>query len=151
MKVVLLGLIICLFCSPLYATWSEYKSVQYMDFDGDLVDEIIIKTAHGAGSGHYIENVRIFKDDGAEFELIFMETTLDSYFGYGTHNNDTVTSIEFSEPNIESGIRDIVTKTETRYYKDNDHEVFDRKEDLGAKVFRWDGAKFMEPTVSLEK
>lgn len=142
MRLAVFGLIICLFCSPVYA-WTEYKSVRYIDLDGDLANEIIIESKHGAGLGHYIEDIRIFKDKYPGLELIFTERTLDNCF-VDEYNYEVVSTVEFLEPNPKSGIRDIITKTEKKYYKDNEHKVFERKEDLGTKVFRWNGIKFAE-------
>ncbi|MFH0763485.1 MAG: hypothetical protein V1927_00580 [Candidatus Omnitrophota bacterium] len=146
MKFILIGLtaILC-FHSPAYA-WTEYKNIRYVDLDGDSADEIVIESKHGAGYGHYIEDVRIFKDAYPALELMFTQRTLDSY-SVDEYNYDVVSIVEFSEPNQKSGIRDIMTKTEKKYYKDNEHKVFDRTEDLGTKIFKWDGVKFGEANV----
>ena len=37
---------------PLYSAWTEYKNTSYIDLDGDFVNEIVIESKHGAGSGH---------------------------------------------------------------------------------------------------
>ena len=130
--------------SSVYATWTEYEEAQYLDLNGDFVNEIIIKSHHGAGSGHYVEMMRIFKEDdeSAGLRLIFIIITLDSVFGYGPGNDD-IAEVEFSEPDIDTGARDIIVKSKKVYYKDDVNEIIDKEEDLGIKVFKWDGNKFV--------
>ncbi len=117
-----------------------------MDIDGDLKDEIIIESQHGAGSNHYIEDIRIFKDDYHKLRLIFSILTLDSYFGLKPpHNQDTISKVEFTEQTSENkGVRDIIVKSKTIYYKDNENKTIDKEEYLGTKIYRWDGKIFEE-------
>ena len=68
---VLLSPLIFFLIMPVYASWTEYKNIRYMDLDGDLTEEIIIEAKHGAGSNHYLEDMRVFKDKYPELELIF--------------------------------------------------------------------------------
>lgn len=119
MKTLIITILVCLFSltAPiqLCLSWTEYTNVRYMDFDGDLVDEVIIECRHGAGTGHYIEDVRIFKDAYPELELIFTIRTLDSTFGFSgeeeKYNCDIVSDVKFTEQTPENkGIRDIIVK-----------------------------------------
>jgi len=51
---------------PAYAAWNEHQSVEYVDLVNNKDDfqdtEIILKSRHGAGTGHYVEMLRIYKD-----------------------------------------------------------------------------------------
>ena len=73
-----------------------------MDLTGGLTDEIIIKAKHGAGSNHYIEDIRIFQDNYPKLDLIFQVRTLDSTFGFNEemskYNCDIISTVQFSEP-----------------------------------------------------
>lgn len=133
-----------------YSSWTDYKNVHYMDLDGDLVNEIIIETKHGAGSNHYIEDMRIFKDKYPELELIFTVTTLDSYFGLEASNNyNIVSDVKFTEQTPENkGIRDIVVTAKKVYFKDKDNKIIDKKEGLRIRTFKWDGTNFVENKVT---
>lgn len=140
-------LLILILCPSMQAySWTNYKNVRYMDVDGDLADEIIIEAEHGAGSNHYIEDMRIFKDKYPELELIFSIRTLDSSFGfYGKmkqYNLDIVSEVEFTKPNSESGVRDIIVHSKKIYYKDSENKIIDREKDLGVKVYKWNGSKY---------
>ena len=70
MKILLLSILIStlMLCSiiPAYPSWIEYTNVRYLDLDGDLVEEIIIESRHGVGTGHYIEERRILKIKSTE-------------------------------------------------------------------------------------
>jgi len=137
-------LIFTLVSAPVYA-WTDYANVRYMDFDGDLENEIIIESRHGAGTGHYIEDMRIYKDQYPKLELIFAVRTLDSYFDPSSEIFDIVSEVEFSEQTPENeGIRDIVVKSRKIYYKDEQNKVVDKEEELGTKVYKWNGTKFEE-------
>lgn len=145
----LLALILSItLCLPVltYASWTEYTNVRYLDLDGDLVEEIIIESKHGAGTGHYIEDMRIFKDKYPELELIFTIKTLDSYFDsiYGPGKYwDIVSEVEFTEPDLEIGTRNITVKSKKIYYKDENKSV-DKEEEIETKVYKWNGTKFEE-------
>lgn len=141
----LLTLMLC-FAIPAYPSWTEYNGIRYLDLDGDLTDEIIIEAKHGAGSNHYIEDMRIFKDKYPELELIFTIRTLDSYFGLEANNNyNIVSDVKFTEQTPENnGIRDIVVTSKKIYFKDKDNKIVDKEEDLGTKTYKWDTAKFIE-------
>jgi hypothetical protein len=130
-----------------YALWTEYADVRFLDLDGDFVEEIIIESHHGAGSGHYVEMLRIFKEDdkSAGLKLIFMATTLDSIFGYGPGNDD-ISEVTFTGPETGGGLRDIIVKSKKIYYKDDENKVVDREEDLGTKIYKWNGEVFVEAT-----
>jgi len=134
---------------PAYS-WTEYGNIHYMDFDGDLMDEIVIKAKHGVGSGHYIEDMRIFKDKYPELELIFSIRTLDRYFGFESPNSyDVVSDVKFTEQTPENkGIRDIIVKSKKIYYKDEENKIVDKEEDLGIKIFKWNGKTFVESEIN---
>ena len=161
MKPLLFTILILLFIfSTSYASWEAYKDVEdintdgdfkvgCIDIDADFITEIIIKKQYGAGSNHYIEDLRIFKDPEGdrELELIFYIVTLDRTFGFvgemKQYNCDIVSKVELTEPTVENkGIRDIIVKSKKIYYKDDENKVVDRKEDLGTKVYKWNGIKF---------
>jgi len=146
---------------PAYSLWENYKDigdintegdfkVGYIDIDGDFINEIIIKKQYGAGSNHYLEDLRIFKDseDKKELKLIFHIVTLDSTFGFSgeskQYNCDIVSKVEFTEPNPKDGTRDIIVKSKKIYYKDDESKVIDKEEELGTKVYKWNGTKFEE-------
>jgi hypothetical protein len=115
-----------------------------MDVDGEAGDELIIETKHGAGTGTYVEDMRIFKDNYPDLKLIFHIKTLESYFGSPDDSYDEMSEVKFTDPSPKDGTRDIVVHSKTIYYKDTEHKVVDREEDAGVKVFRWDGSKFVE-------
>jgi len=141
-------LILLLLFSPAYASWTEHTNVRYMDFDGDLQKEIIIEAKHGAGSNHYIEDLRIFKDTRSELKLIFSIRTLDRTFGFPNemkqYNFDIVSDVEFTEQDPEKGTRDIIVKSKKIYYKDAENKVVYKEEDLRTKTYKWNGEKFVE-------
>lgn len=151
---ILMSVIMSCSLIPAYS-WTEYLNVRYMDFDGDFADEVIIECKHGVGIGHYIEDIRIFKDKDPELELIFTIETLDSHSGYISPNfpaQDVVSDVEFTEPTIENkGIRDIIVKSKKIYYKDEDSKIVDRIEDLGTKTFKWNGKAFVESKINNQK
>jgi len=123
---------------------TEYGNIRFMDINGDLADEIIMKSKHSAGTGHYIEDMRIFKDKYPGLELIFSVRTLDSYFGFEhTNNYDVVSEVQFTEANINDGTRSIIIKSRKIYYKDGENKVIDKQEDLGTEIFKWDGKSFI--------
>ncbi|MBU0694689.1 MAG: hypothetical protein KKC11_08515 [Candidatus Omnitrophica bacterium] len=153
--------IIIFFCLPIpeCLSWEAFKDVEdintdgdfkvgYIDVDGDSINEIIIKKRYGAGSNHYLEDLRIFKDseDNKELELIFHIVTLDSIFGFSSekqYNRDIVSEVEFAEPTPENkGIRDIIVKSKKIYYKDAVNKVIDREEGLETKVFSMYGSSY---------
>ena len=148
MKKLLCILIVLLFPAIVFASWKEHTDVSYLDLDGDLVNEIIIESNHGAGSNHYIEDLRIFKDVYPELKLIFHTRTLDRTFGFdgekGKYNYDIVSQVKFTEPNAQSGTRDIVVKSKKTYYKDKEQKVVDREEDLGTRIYKLDNGSFVE-------
>ena len=127
-------------------SWTEYFNIRYMDLDGDLAEEIIIESKHGAGSNHYIEDMRIFKDKYPELELIFAVRTLDSYFGLDAPNNyNIVSSVKFTEQTPENkGIRDIIVESKKAYFKDSDNKIIDKEEDLGTKIFKLNDNFYVE-------
>lgn len=131
-----------------HAWWTEYTQVSYVDMDGDLVSEIIIKAKYGAGSNHYVEDIRIFKDYYPKLDLIFSAKTLDSSFGFenpSEYNYDIVSTVEITEQTPENnGIRDIIVKSKKIYYKDWENKIIDKEEDLGTRVYKWDGKKYIE-------
>ena len=146
-----LALIILIITLCLYGTahaWTEYKNIHYMDFDGDFADEIIIEAKHGAGSNHYIEDMRIFKDNYPKLDLIFTVRTLDSTYGFepsSPYNCDVISSVKFTEPTIQNnGVRDIIVKSKKTSYKDDENKIINKEEILGTKIFKWDGMKFIE-------
>lgn len=148
MKLTLITLIMVLCFHGTAHAWTEYKNIHYMDLDGDSANEIIIEAKHGAGSNHYIEDLRVFKDKYPELELIFAIRTLDSTYGFelsSPYNCDVISSVEFTEPTIQNnGVRDIVVKSKKISYKDDENRVIDKDEILGTKIFKWDGMKFIE-------
>lgn len=109
-----------------------------MDLDGDFTEEIILKTKHGVGSGHYIEDMRIFKEKYPELELIFSVRTLDSTFGFSDemkkYNCDIVSEVEFTEPDAEDGARSIIVKSKKITYKDSSKAI-EQEEELGTKTY----------------
>ncbi|MFY9402879.1 MAG: hypothetical protein WAQ07_05685 [Candidatus Omnitrophota bacterium] len=141
-------LLVIVFCLtiPVYSSRTDYKNIRYLDFDGDLADEIIIESRHGAGLGHYIESMRIYKDSYPQLDLIFSIRTLDSYSGFKPPNNfDIVSGVKFTEQTPENkGIRDIIVTTKKIYFKDDDNKIIDKEEDLGVKVFKWNGKSYVE-------
>ena len=104
---------------------------------GHFVNEIVIESKHGAGSGHYMEIMRIFKEaeKSEGLDLIFKMTTLDSIFGYGP-GSEEISTVEFTEPNADNGLRDIIVKSKQIYYKDEENKIVDREEDLGTKIYK---------------
>ena len=146
-KSVLISLIVTgCFHSQAYA-WTEYKNIRYMDVNGDLANEIVMETKHGAGSNHYIEDIRIFNDKYPEVELIFTVRTLDSTYGFtppSPYNCNVISTVEFTEPRRQNGIRDIIVKSKKISYKDDENKVIDKEENLGTKIFEWDGERFTE-------
>lgn len=159
--------IIIFLCLPIpaYSLWENYKDigdinidgdfkVGYIDIDGDFINEIIIEKQYGVGSNHYQEDMRIFKDPtgNEELELIFYIVTLDSTFGFSGEsrqcNCDIISEVEFSEPDINSGLRDIIVKSKKIYYKDDENKIIDKEEDLWIKTFKWDGMFFVEDSSS---
>ena len=148
MRIALIILITLLCFNGTVYAWTEYKNIRYMDLDGDLANEVIIEARHGAGSNHYIEDMRIFKDNYPKLDLIFTVRTLDSTYGFkhpSPYNCDIISSVEFTEPTIQNnGVRDIVVKSKKISYKDDENKVIDKDEILGTKIFKWDGMKFVE-------
>jgi len=143
-----LSALLCFCASSAYSSWMEYAQVSYMDLTGDLNDEIIIKAKHGAGSNHYIEDIRIFQDKYPELDLIFQVSTLDSTFGFkgemSKYNCNIISTVEFVEPDLKKGARNIIVKTNKIYYKDDENKVVDREMNLGAKIYKWNGNLFEE-------
>ena len=141
---------LCFCTSSAYSwtAWTEYTQVSHMDLTGDQTDEIIIKAKHGAGLGHYIEDVRIFKDNYPNLDLIFQVRTLDSTFGFqgemSKYNCDIISTVKFGKPDLKKDTRDIVVKTKKIYYKDDENKVIDREMDLGTKIYKWNGRLFKE-------
>ncbi len=133
--------------APAYA-WTEYKNDRYIDFDGDLVNEIIIESKQGAGSNHYVEDMRIFKDKYPALDLIFSIRTRDSTYGFkppSQYNRDIISTVEVTEQAPENnGVRDIVVRSRKVFYKDGENKIKDREEDLGSKTFKWNGAVYQE-------
>lgn len=143
-----------LFCFAMtaYSDWPEHKSIRYLDMDGDLTPEIILESRQGAGTGHYVEDMRIFKDDYPTLELIFTVITLHRYFGFDNpiYNCDIVSAVEFTEQTVENkGIRAIIVKTKKIYYKDEERKIVEKEENVGTKIFKWDGVKFAETNPSI--
>jgi len=146
MRTLIISILVLLFISPLAnASWTEYTTVRYMDLDGDLADEIIIEAKHGAGSNHYIEDMRIFKDNYPKLELIFTIRTLDSYFGLEANNNyNIISDVKFTEQTTKNkGVRDIIVSSKKVYYKDDENRVVDKEDDLGVELFKWNGKTFV--------
>ena len=159
----LLGLILFPFVSA-YPLWQAYNDigdialdgefkVGYIDIDGDFNPEIIIQKGYGAGSGHFVEDLRIFKDPEGEKELklIFYVTTLEKFFGHDIEGvaKDYVSKVEFSDPDPKSGLRDLYVKRHITYYKtsewqDDDESNIKEVEDLGVKTYEWNGEKFVK-------
>lgn len=127
-----------------YGSWSEYKNIRHMDVNGEVGDEVIIEAKHGAGTGLYVEDMRIFRDDYPKLELIFHIRTLQSYFDYPKYNFDEIAEVKFTESSPKDGTRDIIVHSKTIYYKDDKHKVVDKEEDAGVKIFKWNGKKFVE-------
>lgn len=117
------------------------SKVGYIDIDGDFTYEVLMKETIPAGSGHYVEMLRLFKRDGnRNLYQIFSIRTLDSYFGYDEVEgipNDDISVIEFTEPDIETGLRDIIVKSKTVYYEDSESRIIEKEEDLETKVYKW--------------
>jgi hypothetical protein len=109
-----------------------------------------VESKHGAGTGHYIEDMRIFKDKYPELELIFTVRMLDSYFGLDASNNyNIVSNVKFTEQTPENkGIRDIIVESRKVYFKDSDNKIIDKEEDLGTKIFKWNGKAFIESKIN---
>lgn len=133
------------FTLPVYSSWTEYADIKYIDLDGDASDEIIIESHHGAGSNHYIEDLRIYKDAYPELKLIFHIRTLDRYFGNFVDfiPQDTISEVKFSNQNPKDGTRDIIVKSKRFYYKDPECKILNKEEDLGHKVYKWNGDVFI--------
>jgi hypothetical protein len=122
-----------------------YKNIRYMDMDGDLADEIIIEGRHSAGTGHYIEDLRIFRDEYPNLKLVFSVRTLDSYFAGKDYNYDIVSEVKFGEQTpANKGARDIIVRSKKVFYKDNEHKVIEREEKLADKAYKWNGTVFEE-------
>jgi hypothetical protein len=156
-------LMVFLASTSAYPSWQGYKDIEdvtidgdfkvgYIDMNGDFNKEIIIKTQYGAGSNHYLEDLRIFSDPHgtkeSRLELIFHVVTLDSTYGFhppSIHNRDIVSEVEFTESLPENnGVRDIIVRLRAVYYKDDENKIVDREEDLGTTVYKWNGEKFVE-------
>jgi len=132
------------FVASAYSSWTEYEDVRYLDLDGDLTDEIIIESKHGAGIGHYIEEMRIFKDEYPHLRLIFEIRTLDEYSLELPYCYATVSEVKFTEQTLENkGVREIIVKPRKIYYKDCKNKVVDKEEKLETKEFKWDGKNFI--------
>jgi hypothetical protein len=133
-----------LIASSAYA-WTEYKETSYADLDGDLQPEIIVKSNHGAGIGHYIEMMRIFKETEPlrELSLIFMTRTLDSYTTLPNKEPDfdIINEVKFTEQNVKNGAKDIIVRSQKVCYKD-ENKAIDKKEDFGVKIYKWDGKTY---------
>ena len=143
----LILILICSFPMPACSSWTEYSDVRYMDLDGDSNNEIIIEAKHSVGSNQAIEDIRIFKDDHPELRLIFHVRTLDRQYGPFVEftPQDTVSTVTFTEPQPENyWVRDIIVESKTIYYKDDACQIVDREEELGTKVFKWNGEIFAE-------
>jgi hypothetical protein len=132
-----------LLCPQLLFAWSEYKNTSHMDFDGDQSEELIIETKQGVGLGHYVEDMRIFKDDGSELKLIFEIKTVDEYFIDGNHFK-ILSDVTFSEPDKTTGLRTIAIASKKIYFKDDENKVISKEESLGTKIFTWNGKTYLE-------
>ncbi|OGW81959.1 MAG: hypothetical protein A3G33_04215 [Omnitrophica bacterium RIFCSPLOWO2_12_FULL_44_17] len=132
-----------LVCQQFVYAWTEYSNVRYLDLDGDATNEIIIEAKHGAGTGHYIEDMRIFKDKSPELELIFQTQTVNEYFIDKDHSK-IVSQVSFTEPDTANGLRDIIIESEKIYFTDNENKIIEKEENLGKKVFKWNGEKYIE-------
>ena len=141
----LISVIFLCLVSSIYASWTEYKDARYIDLDGDFLPEIIIESKQGVGLGHYVEIMRIFKEDDKLEGLrrIFVITTLDSSFGGVLYKPDfdVISEVEFTEPDIKTGARDIIVKSRKIYYKD-ENKTIDKEMDLGTVIYKWDGENF---------
>jgi len=128
------------------------SKVGYIDMDGDFTYEVLMKESISAGSGHYVEIMRLFKrNENRDLYQIFSIRTLDSYFGYDEIEgipNDDISVIEFTEPDIETNLRDIIVKSKTVYYKDNKSKIIEKEKNLGTKIYKWD--KEIEEFVECE-
>lgn len=140
---------------PAYSSWMAYKNIRHMDLDGDFHDEIIVETKHGAGSNHYIEDLRVFKDKYPNLDLVFTVRTLDSNFGFEPsmkqYNFDVVSDVKFTEPNPQNGRREIIVKSKKVHYKDTENKIIDKQEDLRTKIFQWNGDVFVETKIVKDK
>ncbi|MFA7000756.1 MAG: hypothetical protein WC352_01235 [Candidatus Omnitrophota bacterium] len=132
-------------CPQTSYAWTEYKGVRYLDLDGDSTNEIIIESKQGAGTGHYIEDMRIFKDKYPELQLIFQTRTVDEYFTDDYHYK-IISEVEFSDSTLNSGLRDIIVVTKKIYFKDDENKVVSKEEDLGTKVLKWEGTAYLSPS-----
>ena len=143
---ILISIIVLFAVTPVYESWAEYANTRYIDLDGDFAEEIVIEAKHSAGSNHYIEDLRIFKDKYPELELIFSIRTLDSYFGpfVDFTPQDTISEVKFTEPDPDNGTREIIVKSKRIYYKDDENKIVDREEDLGITIYKWNGEKFID-------
>ena len=129
-------------------SWTEYKNVRYMDLDGDFQNEIIVEAKHGAGTGHYIEDLRIFKDEYPNLRLVFSTRLLDSNFldlDNDKYNYDIISDVKFTDQNPQDGRREIIVKKTKVFYKAKGaSRIVVKKEDLGGAIFKWDGKEFRE-------
>jgi len=142
------------FSIPAYSSWTEYKNVSYEDLNGDMEQEIIIEARHGAGSNHYLEDMRIFKDEYPELKLIFSIRTLDSFYGFAPsspYNCNEISDVKFTESIFKAGVKFIIVKSKKIYYKDSENKIIDKEEDLGSKLFKWNGKTFVENKAAAKK
>lgn len=142
-----IALIGVFFCSLSLASWAEFSNVSHdIDFDGDFVNEIIVESKHGAGTGHYIEQMRIYKDEFPEMKLLFSIRTVDKIWGTpkeGPLGSAIISDVEFTEQDGTNGLRDIIVKTKEVIYKD-DLGTIEKEQNFFEYVFQWDGKVFVD-------
>ncbi len=125
--------------------WSEYENYTYLDFDGDSLDEIIVESRTVVDDNHYREDMRIFKDELPEWKLIFHAQTMDSTFRIpGKENTEVISEVKFKRPDPEDSRMYIVVKTRKIYYRDTMNKRPSKLEDVGTKIYMWDGTVFSE-------
>ena len=128
-------------------SWDEHLDISHKELTGDYISEIIIKSKGSGGTGLYYEDIRIYNDEFPELTLIFQIRTLEKVTGTEASQHNTSSVVTFSEPNSQDGSLDIIVNTEVMYYKNYDDKVGE-KTVLDAKIFKWNGKKYVESNKS---
>jgi len=143
-KILLAGFfVLSLFLAPrsVYASWREYKEVEYKDllFYEGHGEEIIITYDGSAGVGHYEKLMRIFVDKDSKLEMIFYIDLVDEHYSSGIYPDENiafVSDVTFDEMK-QGGTTDILV-TITKFTFADDTQL-EREDTLKDKRFVWGG------------
>lgn len=164
MKIFLTFIVFLAFClQPLFvsASWNEYKDIEFKNllFYEGIGEEIIIRNKIGVGTGHYVEQMRIFVDEGRELKLIFSIKTHDEHIRSGFFPDEHVvfiSDINFVNMN-KKGQADIIVKVtkynlEVKYEENKDGKREKsrflwsgkvlKEKSLGEMIFKWNGEHY---------